>query len=108
MKRNEVVVAISLILAMAFALRTGRLHIAFASDQVLQTPLSGKSIPKYFDPLETFVGARVQAGTGYTVSMNEFQQQVLPSGYPMTTVWGYKVDGQRIPFDLPWHTKKRG
>ncbi|HEY6010994.1 MAG TPA: hypothetical protein VIX18_05935, partial [Nitrospirota bacterium] len=66
---------------------------AFASSQVAQIPLAGKSIPKYVDPVPTFTGARVQAGTGLTVSMEEFPQQVLPVPYPMTTVWGYKVGG---------------
>jgi spore coat protein A len=71
-----------------------------ANQQVTQTPLSGKSIPKYVEPLPTFVGARVPAGTGYTVSMEEFQQMVLPAEFyaalpaPFTAgtyVWGYKV-----------------
>ncbi len=73
---------------------------AFASVQVAQTPLPGKNIPKYVEPLPTFVGARV-GGTTFTVSMEEFQQQVLPASFytnlafPFsggTYVWGYKVN----------------
>jgi FtsP/CotA-like multicopper oxidase with cupredoxin domain len=73
---------------------------ALASAQIPQTALPGRSIPKYVEPLPTFVGARVQAGTGYTVGMSEFQQEVLPHSFyaslpqPFnagTYVWGYKV-----------------
>jgi FtsP/CotA-like multicopper oxidase with cupredoxin domain len=92
MKRFNFVLSTSLVLA---------LGSAWASDQILQTPLPGKSIPKYVDPLPTFVGARVQAGTAYSVEMDEFQQQMLPAslyaGLPEpfrrgTYVWGYKVN----------------
>jgi spore coat protein A, manganese oxidase len=71
-----------------------------ANQQITQTPLSGKSIPKYVEPLPTFVGARIAAGTGYAVAMEEFQQMVLPADFyatlpaPFTAgtyVWGYKV-----------------
>ncbi len=76
---------------------------ALANQQVLQTALPGKNIPKFVEPLPVFGPAgpipRVAAGTGYTVSMEEFDQQVLPApnpllgvvGYPKTTVWGYRV-----------------
>jgi spore coat protein A, manganese oxidase len=74
---------------------------AFANQQILQTPLPGKNITKYAEPLPTFVGARVTA-TNLTVSMEEFQQKVLPASFynalpaPFmngTYVWGYKVNG---------------
>ena len=61
-----------------------------------QTPLPGKSIPRFVEALPTFGPAgtlpRV-SGTNITVGMYEFQQQVLPSGFPPTLVWGYKVGG---------------
>lgn len=68
---------------------------AGASFLVPQTPLPGKSIPKYQDPMPTFVGARVPAGAAYSVTMEEFDQQVLPAsgGFGPTKVWGYKVGG---------------
>ncbi len=86
-----------------FALCTLTSGNALANQQVLQTPLPGKSIPKFVEPLPVFGPAgpipRVAAGSGYTVSMEEFDQQVLPApnpllgvlGYPKTTVWGYRV-----------------
>jgi spore coat protein A len=67
-----------------------------------QTPIAGKTIPKYVEALPTFVGARVDAATypNLTVRMKEVTQQVLPAanpalgviGYPMTTVWGYEIN----------------
>lgn len=73
---------------------------AQASFLVPQTPLLGRTIPKYVDPLPTFVGSRVPAGSGYTVSHEEFRQMVLPASIyaPLappynagTLVWGYKI-----------------
>lgn len=72
------------------------LHRAYGSFQVAQTPLPGKSIPKYVDPLPSFAGQRV-GGSNLVVSVHEFQQQVLPSSfiYPApftgTYVWGYRI-----------------
>jgi FtsP/CotA-like multicopper oxidase with cupredoxin domain len=74
---------------------------ALANQQILQTPLPGKNITKYTEPVPTFVGARVTA-TNLTISMEEFQQKVLPASFynalPLpfangTYVWGYKVNG---------------
>jgi spore coat protein A len=74
---------------------------ALASVNTAQSPLLGKTIPKYVDPLPTFVGARV-TGTDISVSMHEFQQPVLPESFYAalpaayqkgTWVWGYKVGG---------------
>lgn len=72
---------------------------ADANSQVRQKPLLGKNIQKYVDPMPSFVGARVPGNGPLTVSMEEFQQMVLPksyySGRPWragTFVWGYKVN----------------
>jgi spore coat protein A, manganese oxidase len=82
----------------------------FASVQVPQTPLLGADIPKYTDPLPTFVGNRVSAAT-FNVNMLEFQQKVLPASFyaslkaPFqagTYVWGYKVDSK--PANYPGFT----
>ncbi len=77
-----------------------------ANTQILQTPLPGKNIPKFADPMPVFGPAsggtapRVQAGAGYSVTAEEFQQKVLPAiqyaALPVpfnagTYVWGYKV-----------------
>jgi len=74
---------------------------ALANQQILQTPLPGKNIPKYVEALPTFVGARVPGTAPLVVSMEEFQQKVLPVGFYTalpasfsagTYVWGYKVN----------------
>jgi spore coat protein A len=70
---------------------------AFGSVTTPQTPLPGKSIPKYVDALPTFAGRRIK-GTNLTVSMEEFRQYVLPRAvYPAgsqgTFVWGYRTTG---------------
>jgi spore coat protein A len=75
---------------------------AYASYLVPQTPLPGKSIPKFSDPLPSFAGARVDGTAPVTVSVEEISQQLLPSGFPATTVWGYTV-GPR-PANYPGFT----
>jgi len=72
-----------------------------------QTALDGAAIPKYVDPVPTFVGARVDASKNRDLVVNnlEFQQKILPEnfysglGEPYnqgTYVWGYAVnDGQK-------------
>src|SRR5262245_2098871 len=71
-----------------------------ASSSTLQTPLAGTSIPKFVDPLPTFVGRRVNATVPLQVNMEEFQQKVLPASVyaPLappfnngTFLWGYDV-----------------
>ncbi|HZO72487.1 MAG TPA: twin-arginine translocation signal domain-containing protein, partial [Ktedonobacteraceae bacterium] len=83
---------------------------AFASVQTPQTPLLGANIPKYVDPMPSFVGQRVTSST-LTTRMLEFQQKALPesiyAGLPApfnagTFVWGYKVDGR--PANWPGFT----
>lgn len=73
----------------------------------LQTALDGAAIPKYVDPVPTFVGTRVDAARNRELVVNnlEFQQKILPDdfynrlGEPYnngTYVWGYAVnDGQK-------------
>jgi spore coat protein A len=75
---------------------------AYASYLVPQKPLPGKSIPKFVDPLPSFAGARVDGRSPITVSVEEISQQLLPSGFPATTVWGYTV-GPR-PANYPGFT----
>ncbi len=65
---------------------------AAASVTTFQTPLLGGNVPRYVDPLPTFVGKRVGA-TSITAAMQEFQQQILPAGFPSTFVWGYNLNG---------------
>lgn len=100
MKHLKAFAIVSLTLALLVGFNSIDIRTAAASTQVPQTALPGKNVPKYVEPLPTFVGARVQAGNGYTVTMSEFQQKVLPTSFysslpsPFnkgTYVWGYKV-----------------
>ena len=57
-------------------------------------PLDPATIPMFVDPLPipavlNPVGNSKNAAA-YEVTMTEFQQQVLPAGFPATTVWGYE------------------
>ncbi|HEX9111800.1 MAG TPA: multicopper oxidase [Terriglobales bacterium] len=65
---------------------------AAASVTTSQTPLLGADVPRYVDPLPTFFGKRVTTKT-ITAAMQEFQQQILPAGFPRTVVWGYNLNG---------------
>ena len=79
--------------------RGNLIRTASAGVRPSRTALSGSDIPKYTEPLPTLAGARVTAAD-ITVSVEEFQQYVLPSSVyselpgPFsrgTYVWGYKV-----------------
>jgi FtsP/CotA-like multicopper oxidase with cupredoxin domain len=82
----------------------------FQSSDPPQTHLLGSKIPKFVDPLPTFVGTRV-ASTSFDVQMGEFQQKILPNSVYAglsarfmagTYLWGYKVGDK--PFSYPGHT----
>jgi FtsP/CotA-like multicopper oxidase with cupredoxin domain len=66
---------------------------AAASVVFPQTPLLGRSVPRYVESLPTFSGRRVTT-TSITAVMQEFQQPILPPGFPATFVWGYGLNGQ--------------
>ncbi|MGE3172753.1 MAG: multicopper oxidase family protein [Planctomycetota bacterium] len=75
--------------------------VAALTAQLPQTPLDCTTIPKYVDPLPHFAGARVDGTQPLTITMSEFQQDVLPAsmyaGLPSpydrgTWVWGYGVE----------------
>ncbi len=80
-----------------------------------QVPLAGTAIPKYVDPLPTFP-FRVDGTKALTVTMDEFQQQVLPASIyaPLlapfnqgTFVWGYMIEeagGVTAPLHYPAFT----
>ncbi|MBO0804941.1 MAG: multicopper oxidase domain-containing protein [Nocardiopsaceae bacterium] len=70
---------------------------ARASVRVAQTALPGSSVSQFVTPLPTFAGKRVPAGS-ITVTMKEFQQNVLPDSFYTslsgafkngTYLWGY-------------------
>lgn len=61
-------------------------------------PLDPKTIPKYsqelvippvFLPTESTDSVSGAVSYSYTISMTQFEQQVLPPGYQPTTLWGY-------------------
>ena len=61
-----------------------------------QVPLAAKAIPQFVDPVPGLgdLGA-ITAGTEQIeLQMTEFQAQVLPTGMPRTSVWGYLQRGQ--------------
>jgi len=62
--------------------------------------LNPEDIPKYVEPLVIPpVMQPVSRGlvTEYAIAVRQFQQQVLPTGFPMTTVWGYGKLGDPLP-----------
>ncbi len=72
-----------------------------ASVTTPQALLDGNSIPKFVDPLPTFNGRRINGSVTLNVSMQEFQQRVLPAsvyaGRPApfnagTFLWGYNIN----------------
>jgi spore coat protein A, manganese oxidase len=62
-------------------------------------PLDPAGIPKYVTPLVAYIPVytptNVTDGLGnvleqdYVVNVTQFNEQILPSGFPTTTVWGY-------------------
>jgi spore coat protein A len=80
-----------------------------ALGQPVQTPLDGATIPKFVDPVPTFVGQRV-GGPVVSVSMKETTQKPLPASVyaPLpapfnagTAVWGYQITGLDTSTLLP-------
>lgn len=72
--------------------------------------LNPLSIPKFVTPL-VIPPVMEQAGTGnddeksltddYTIAVRQFKQQILPTGYPATTVWSYGPDADPTPIVAP-------
>lgn len=65
-----------------------------------RTPLDPTTIEKYAVPLIIPpVMKPVDSGdmTTYEISIRQFEQQVLPTGMPKTTVWGYGKTGDPLP-----------
>ncbi len=66
----------------------------------MSQPLDPKTIPKYVNQLlvppifkPTIVKDPItgeEISYNYTISMTQFKQQILPFGFPKTTVWGYE------------------
>ncbi|HEY3419598.1 MAG TPA: multicopper oxidase [Methanomassiliicoccales archaeon] len=70
-----------------------------ASAAPAKTPLDGSTVPKFTSQLladiPVYVPIKVKdPQTGlmtdyYTIIASQFSEQILPTGYPKTTVWGY-------------------
>ncbi len=66
--------------------------------------LDPEDIPQFVEPLVIPpVMPPVNKGefTEYEVAVRQFEQQILPSGFPMTTVWGYGKLGDPLPGEGP-------
>src|SRR4029453_17820061 len=99
--------------------RLSALIYAFAIPRELPAqPLPGgsldpASIPKYVTPLVIppampMTGKIVQKGGRnidyYEIAVRQFQQQILPPGMPLTTVWGYGSVNHPGTFNYPAFT----
>jgi bilirubin oxidase len=86
------------------ALRAG----ATAAAAVPGGSLDPTTVPKYVTPLFV-LPAMPQAGTAsgldlYQISVRQFGQQILPSGFPATQVFGYGQSGNSSSFHYPSNT----
>lgn len=64
-----------------------------AAAQSMQIPLAGSAIPQFVDPLPDLEIIQGDTGLPIELQMIEFQTQVLPTGMPQTSVWGYLKPG---------------
>lgn len=71
-------------------------------------PSNAASIPKYVEPLvipPVMPPMGTLSGeTYYEIAVKQFKQQVLPAGYPKTTVWGYGKADDPATFNFPAFT----
>ncbi len=85
-------------------------HIARRAWEQMTNPLDPISIPKFVEPLiipPVMQPADQQDGDGtvkYEIAARQFEQQVLPTGMPKTTVWGYGKTGDAASFNFPAFT----
>src|SRR6266702_5629211 len=71
--------------------------------------LDPTTIPKYVEPLKVpGVMPKVGTLTGgidyYEIAARQISQQVLPTGLPKTTVWGYGAPSNAATFSYPAYT----
>ena len=85
--------------------------------QALAAPLDPHLIPKFVDLLVIPPVMRPAVGQGqgqgtpqggpvvkYRIAVRQFNQQVLPTPFPETAVWGYGRDGDSATFNYPAFT----
>src|SRR5262249_39780280 len=82
-----------------------------------QTPLDGNNIPKFVDQLPLLQGTRSNGGETQQITMQEFQQKILPNsvyaGRPApfnngTFLWGYNTNGRGAQFPARTIEVRRG
>jgi bilirubin oxidase len=87
--------------------------IASGTATIAAPPLGGTldptTIPKYVDPLPIPESMPKQDSVDsgldvYEVAVRQFPQQVLPTGLPATTVWGYGSPAHPASFSYPGRT----
>lgn len=112
MKRYSFIIG----LGMAAFTLLGSVPSLFASVLVPQTPLDPKTLTKFLDPLpappviDATGGAYNSTSTPLVITMEELQQQLLPSNFTAgpfggkTTVWGYGAPRLGIPAATPGPT----
>jgi FtsP/CotA-like multicopper oxidase with cupredoxin domain len=78
------------------------------TDALARDPLDSTVIPKFVEPLVIPPAMEPIAsgpdGTAYRIAVRQFPQQVLPSAFPTTVVWGYGRDGDPSSFRYPGAT----
>lgn len=81
------------------------------SGPVMAIPLPGgtldpTTIPKYVTPLviPPVMPKNTSNGADYEIAVRQFQQQILPTGFPTTTVMSYGEEGQPSTFYYPAFT----
>ena len=80
----------------------------FAPDPVVGGTLDPLSIPQFVDALP-IVGVMPKTSSSanldyYEIAVRQFQQQVLSSGMPKTTIWGYGSVNHPGTFNYPAYT----
>ena len=70
-----------------------------------RSALAAGDIPKYVSPLRIPRAMPRASGAhgldAYVIAVRQFRQQVLPSGMPRTTVWGFGAVGHPASFSSP-------
>jgi bilirubin oxidase len=75
-----------------------------AVGQIAGPTLDPTLLPKYVTPLVIPPAMPATMADYYEIAVRQFQQQVLPSGWPATTVWGYGSVNHPESFNYPAFT----
>jgi spore coat protein A len=109
-KKRTKVVAGKLVLAWVVLVLVFMSNISYV---FAVAPLDPEIIPKYVDPLiippEMPFTSKIKGDDGekityYEIALRQFEQQVLPTGMPITTVWSYGSINHPGTFNFPAFT----